>query len=110
MKAHSIAQVIRWLARAGSVASIGLLVAFLVGEGLPPITCQSALFPFGVMVGLLVAWRFERTGGTITVACLLMFYALEYFCGGAFPKGSAFWLISAPGALFLVSGWMRANP
>ena len=109
MKTHKIAQVIRWLARAGSLASIGLLSAFLVGEGLPPITCKTVLFPFGVMVGLLVAWRFERTGGMIAVACLLMFYALEY-CGGAFPKGSAFWLISAPGALFLISGCMRANP
>ena len=110
MKTHKIAQVIRWLARAGSLASIGLLSAFLVGEGLPPIICKTVLFPFGVMVGLLLAWRFERTGGMIAVACLLMFYALEHFGGGAFPKGNAFWLISAPGALFLISGWMRANP
>lgn len=110
MKTRGIVQVVRWLARAGSLASIGLLLAFLVGEGRPPITCKTVLFPFGVMVGLLVAWRFERTGGMIAVACLLVFYALEQVGGGAFPKGSAFWLISAPGALFLISGCMRANP
>jgi len=109
MDTSDIAQAMRWLARAWSLASIGLLLAFFVGEGVPPITFKSSMFPLGLMAGLLVAWRFERIGGLIALACLLAFYSLEYVGDGSLPKGSAFLLISAPGAIFLLSGYLRAK-
>ena len=98
-----------WLARIWFIASVGLLCAFLVGEGLPPLTVKSLLFPFGVMLGLVLAWRFERIGGLIGTASMLLFYALEYLGHGRFPGGYAFMLVSAPSVIFLCCGYLRAR-
>ncbi len=101
--------ILRWVARIWSIASVGLLCAFLFGEGPPPLTVTAMLFPFGVMLGLILAWWFERMGGIIVVVSMVSFYAMEYFSDGIFPKGYAFILISAPSALFLCSGFLRAR-
>lgn len=101
--------VLRWVARIWSIASVGLLCAFLFGEGLPPLTVKAILFPFGVMLGLILAWWFERIGGLVVVACMLLFYLLEYSGDGSFPKGFAFLLISAPSVLFICCGYIRAK-
>ncbi len=98
--------VLRWVARIWSIASVGLLCSFLVGEGLPPLTVQTVMFPFGIMFGLILAWRFERIGGLLAVACMLLFYILEYIGHGIFPKGKAFILIAAPGVIFLCYGFL----
>ncbi len=107
MTAEKSVVVLRWVAGIWSLASVGLLCAFLSGEGLPPLTVQAMMFPFGVMLGLVLAWWFERTGGLLTVVCMLLFYVLEYLDQGRFPEGYAFILISAPGALFSCSGFLR---
>jgi len=101
--------VLRWVARIWSIASVGLLCAFLFGEGPPPVTVKHMLFPFGVMLGLILAWWFERIGGLVAAACMLLFYVLEYLGYGRFPKGYAFILISAPSVLFLLCGSLRAR-
>ena len=101
--------VLRWVARIWSIASVGLLCAFLFGEGLPPLTVKVLLFPFGVMLGLILAWWFERIGGLLAVMCVLLFYMLEYLGHDRFPKGYAFMLISAPSVIFLCCGLLRAR-
>ncbi len=101
--------VLRWVARIWSIASVGLLCAFLFGEGLPPFTIKAMLFPFGVMIGLILAWRFERLGGLVAAMSMLLFYSLEYLGHGRFPKGYAFLLISAPSVIFLCCGLLRAR-
>lgn len=101
--------VLRWVARIWSIASVGLLCVFLFGEGLPPLTVKAMLFPVGVMLGLIVAWWFERIGGLIAVLCMLLFYMLEYLGHDRFPKGYAFMLISAPSVIFLCSGFLSAR-
>ncbi len=98
--------ILRWTARIWAIASIGLLGAFLIGEGPPPLSIQVVLFPFGVMFGLLLAWRFERFGGLVTIVSVLLFYALEYFSRGRFPGGFAFLLFSAPGVIFVYCGFL----
>ncbi len=103
------AATLRWVARIASVAAIGLFLAFLFGEGLPPLTLQALCFPYGVLVGLILAWRFERAGGLLAVTGFLMFYVLEYLSAGSLPKGYAFLLLSSPGALFVCSGFLRAR-
>lgn len=100
---------LRWVARTWSIASIGFLCAFLFGEGLPTLTFKSALFPFGVMSGLVVAWRLERTGGVLAAISLVLFYTLEYLSQGRFPRGPWFLLIAAPGFLFIVSGCLTSR-
>jgi hypothetical protein len=101
--------VLRWLARIWSIASVGLLCVFLFGEGLPPMTVKTMMFPFGVMLGLILAWWFERIGGLIAVVSALLFYVLEYHGHGRFPKGYAFILIAAPSVIFLYCGFLRAR-
>lgn len=100
---------LRWVARIWSIASVGLLCMFLVGEGLPPLTVMSMLFPFGVMLGLILAWWFERVGGLIAAASILLFYALHYFNHGGFPGGYAFMLVSAPSVIFICCGLLSAT-
>jgi len=101
--------VLHWVARIWALASVGLLCAFLFGEGLPPFTLKAILFPFGVMTGLILAWWFERIGGLFSAVCMILFYILEYLGNGTFPKGYAFILISAPSMLFLCSGFLRGR-
>ena len=103
-----LTQVIRWTARAWSVASVGLILAFLVGEGFHPsqITAREWLglvfFPVGITVGMILAWWREGLGGAITVASLAVFYLIPLATAGALPKGWAFLVFAMPGFLFLL--------
>ncbi len=70
---------VRWLARAPSVLSIGLLVLFIIGEGSGPHDIATRqwigllFFPFGVVVGMLVAWKREALGGLLSIGSLVCF-------------------------------------
>ena len=101
---------LRWTARVWSVISISLILLFFVGEGFSPAQVAPkewvglVFFPVGVVVGMLVAWRKESWGGGITVLSLFAFYGVYgYWLSGAFPRGWAFVVFSAPGILFLVT-------
>lgn len=80
-----------------------------IRRGGPPLTIKSMLFPFGVMLGLILAWRFERVGGFAAALSIALFYVLEYVGHGRFPAGYAFILISAPSVLFLCCGYLCAR-
>ena len=67
-------------------------------------TIQAMLFPFAVMLGLILAWWFERMGGLVAAVSISLFYVLEYLGGGSFPGGWAFMLISAPSVIFVCCG------
>jgi hypothetical protein len=73
------------------------------------LTVKSVLFPFGVVLGLILAWWFERVGGALAAVCMLLFHVLNYLGHGRFPKGYAFILISAPSVVFLCAGFLRAG-
>lgn len=98
---------LRWTARVWSVASVALVLAFIVGEGSHPSGPKEWLgfmfFPVGICVGLILAWRIESLGGSITVGCLVAFYVVRLTTAGAFPKGWAWLAFAAPGFLFLLS-------
>jgi len=98
---------LRWTARVWSVASVALVLAFIVGEGLkrpsgPSEWLGFLLFPVGVSVGMVLAWWKERLGGSITVGNLLAFYVVIRTTAGTFPKGWAWLAFAAPGFLFLL--------
>jgi hypothetical protein len=63
---------LRWLARVGSVVSLGLLLLFFVGERFDPAKVASRdwlgflFFPIGVVAGMLVGWWHVGWGGAIT--------------------------------------------
>ena len=98
---------LRWVARIWSVAAIVLILGFIVGEGLNPSGWREWLgllmFPFGISAGMILAWRHERLGGSITIGCLLCFYLFYRLTAGVYPRGLAWFLFSAPGFLFLLS-------
>ena len=108
--------VIRWIARVWSMASVGLVLLIVVGELIyphaPPPTFRDLVgmffFPFGVCVGMIVAWRWEGLGGGITVGSLLAFYVALRVINGRFPRGPWFALIAAPGILFLIC-WLLSR-
>ncbi|HVZ93413.1 MAG TPA: hypothetical protein VG797_02780 [Phycisphaerales bacterium] len=101
---------LRWIARVGSVISVGLLGGFVLtelGNPTPREWVGLALFPFGVMLGMLLGWWRELLGGVVTVGSLALFYAWMIVGDGRVPPGPWFLVFAAPGVLFLVSGMVR---
>ena len=100
---------LRWSARVWSIPSIAALLLPYVMEGLywlqgPSIremighACFSA-----VLLGLILAWRWEGWGGGLTVCGVLVFY-VTWWLHGKTPRGPYFLLVAAPGLLFLLTG------
>jgi len=102
----------RWVARGWSIFSILLVLVFAFGEGGngPRPMAQEwvglALWPIGVGVGLAVAWYREELGGILALGCLIAFYVWNVLRSGHLPRGPFFFLIAAPGLLFLAAGFL----
>jgi hypothetical protein len=119
VKSSIVTLIIRWVARTWVIASVGLVLLMFIGsgkvEGFNPAQFTSRdwvglfFFPFGVGLGMIVAWRREGLGGSITVGSLAAFYAALRIMGGRFPGGPYFALVAAPGILFLVCGLLSAR-
>ncbi|WP_420643585.1 DUF7670 domain-containing protein [Candidatus Leptofilum sp.] len=108
--------IVRWLARLGSLASLGLLLLFFFGEemNLAQLTTTEIwgliFFPLGITVGMLLGWRWEILGGSVTVLSLLAFYKVMYAANGRFPTGIWFYIFALPGLLFLYCGLCERRP
>lgn len=101
---------VRRVSRIWSIISIGLiLLLFLVDLNPAEIEWKEwvglAFFPLGVVLGMIIGWRYEILGGAIATASLAAFYFIYgLILTGAFPKGIFFLLLSFPGILFLMIG------
>ena len=99
---------LRWIARAGSLLSIGLLLLFFIGGDFQ--TAQIGLkqwvglifFPAGVVAGMIIGWWKEGVGAGISLASLLAFYGVYGFLLGNHIGGWAFLAFASPGFLFLL--------
>jgi hypothetical protein len=106
--AGRIAPVIRWTARVSAALLFGLVLLFMLGEGLPPLMraplAVRLLFAahLATLAGLLLLWRWELLGGILTIGGMLAFYAINYCDAGTFPSGW-FPLFYIPGVLSLIS-------
>ena len=121
----------RWIARIWSVPIIVFALLFLVGsawnlattgvadphavEDYPPTEVLPPIFLLLSILGLGIAWRWERLGGTIAIVCLLAVVALLLFqrpITQDFPRLALPYLLSLivaiPGVLFLVC-WRRSQ-
>jgi hypothetical protein len=109
---HRLTLVIRWTARAWTVATIGVVVLLCVGEGLYPSKPTEwiglLLYPGGICAGMILAWWREGLGGCITVGSLVAFYALHSAMAGTLPQGWGWLVLAAPGFLFLWC-WKRSQ-
>lgn len=103
---------LRWSARAISLISIGVLMLFLTGQdGLianwakvrPAEWGALLFFPFGVMLGLALAWWRELPGALLAAASVAAFYAYCALLSGRVPTGPWFLIFAAPAALFFAS-------
>ena len=98
---------LRRTARVWSALSVALIVAFIVGEwSLPSEPTEwmgFAFFPFGISVGMLLAWRHESIGGLLTLGSLAAFYLFHLVTTRAFPSGIAWVVFAAPGFLFVLA-------
>jgi hypothetical protein len=100
---------LRLAARAASIVCLAIIILFFVGEGIN--FSQVAfkewigllLFPGGVFVGLVLAWREEGLGGAIVVVSILAFYLIYgWLLSGTIRQGWAFLPFLVPGILFLL--------
>lgn len=103
-------RVLRIIARIWSLLSIGFILLIFVGEALngerpaptPLEWFGLALFPGGVLLGLIIAWRYEGLGGIVTLSSLGAFYIWNFLQSGRLAGGPFFFLAAAPGLLFLI--------
>ena len=88
---------------------VAFLLLFVFGEGMPPITILHVCFPFGVILGLVLAWFFEGIGATVTIVSIAAFYSIHYLHAGRLPGGPFFLISGIPSVFFLVSWLMRKD-
>lgn len=100
---------LRWFARICSIASISMILLFLFGEGFNPGKIAARewvglfFFPFGIVVGMIIAWWHEGIGGTISVISLLGFYFIYgLFMNNRVWQGGWFIVFTIPGILFFI--------
>jgi len=105
---------LRWLARFTGLLSMGVLLLFMTGEdGLlspqawakvrPAEWVLIFFFPFGILVGLALAWWREALGAVVAAGSLAAFYVSEAVLFGRLPGGPWFLILTAPAGLFLAS-------
>ena len=110
--------VIELLARVGSIASITLLALIFFGEGSfrPSDISRNewiglAFFPFGVVLGMVIAWWKEGVGSVLTVGSLIGFYLVYGYLFRNHIGGWWFIVFASPGFLFLLHWFVNsANP
>jgi hypothetical protein len=109
-----LAHFLRWSARVTGLLSIGVLLLFLTGEDgliggngwakVRPVEWLGLLFfPFGVLLGLALAWWREALGATVAVVSVAAFYLSQGLLAGRLPGGPWFLIFTAPAVLFFAS-------
>ena len=98
---------LRWIARAASLVSLGLLGLFAFSGGAWPSASEwllIVLFPVGVAGGMILAWHREVLGGAITLGCLLGFHVALAVMGDRPWPGPWFIAFALPGIVLLACG------
>ena len=104
---------VEFLARAGSVISITLLLLLFQSEALHPSEIAPrewfglVFFPIGIIVGLVIAWWKEGLGVSITLASLLAFYLVYGYLLRYHVGGLAFVVFASPAFLFFFHWVLR---
>ncbi|MBE0639567.1 MAG: hypothetical protein IH598_13705 [Bacteroidales bacterium] len=81
--------IIRWIARIWGSCSLAFMLFFLGAHLIGSITSEGeefnsqsemvsfAFFPVSIIIGLIVAWKWEGVGGLITIAGIVGFHFLR---------------------------------
>jgi hypothetical protein len=103
--------VIRWAARLASLFFIGAFILMFLGEGFdtskvtPREWVSLLFFPFGAMLGLILAWWKEGLGGAISLGSLLA----NYIVGDVSSAGGGYQLICVSPAFLFLLCWFLAR-
>ena len=103
---------IRWTARIVGTAILALVVAIAIGEGLPNPVGQSldvnllSVAMLTMMVGLIVAWKWEGVGGLLILSGWAFFAVVNH--------GVRFNVVFGPllvtGIMYVVCWWASRSP
>lgn len=112
---NQLTKVIRIIARVWAVLGIAFLLFMILGHifGSEPQQVNGmndvlslAFFPTGVLIGLLLAWRWDGLGGIITIASMIGLYILRPdLTFDLFTLA-----LAVPGVLFLVYWLLNRQP
>ncbi len=109
---HPVHLAIRWIARISSIVFVGVFLLMFLGEGfepakVKPIEWVYLIFgPFGLTLGMLLAWWKEGLGGAVIVLSLFVSLIVGDYSG----SGAGFMLVCAsPGFLFLLSWFLSRS-
>ena len=106
-----LAAVCRWTARILGTLLVLLIVLIAVGEGMPnpftqPLTVQVGFLALAlVMIGILGAWRWELTGGSISLVGWSLFVVAVMH-----PPRGLNWFVGAlalPGLLYVAGALLK---
>lgn len=110
------AKVIKWFARISAllILLIGLPFYFGYGNPLPFINPEYTfaenagliVFPI-IFVGLVLGWKYEKLGGYLVSAPLMLGFILSLIAKTSFPINILIALI--PGLLYLAVGYNKVN-
>lgn len=104
--------VLRWTARIASLASIALIAMMATDTPKLPTLQEAAalaLFPIGVVAGMIWSWWRERNGAILSLSCLAAFYAYMFISRGNINLGPYFLIFSAPAFIFLICGLLASS-
>lgn len=109
----------RWTARGLSALLVGLVLMIFIG-----VTLDSGFHPLKLTrvesilmvsfwtacIGMVLAWRWQVIGGALSLAGMLIFFAVEIAVAGRLPRlpgGFVLYLMLLPGILFLMDSFLR---
>jgi hypothetical protein len=107
-KSIVIAALCRWTARIIGTLLVLLIVMIGIGEGMPNPFKQPPAVQVGflalalLMIGILAGWRWELTGGVISLAGWCLFLASVKCRLTCFV-----WALALPGILYVISALLR---
>jgi hypothetical protein len=112
---NRIVIVIRWVARILGGVGVALMMLFVIahlfspeGYGSPAFGEAVGLFffPFGVCLGLIIAWKWEGLGGLVAVGSIIGFHLTMLAVGGSLDINAFIDGFAVPGLLFLIAWFL----
>ncbi len=111
---------IRWIARSSGLLLLALVISIAIGEGLAgeplptlrTMSLQEMLLwaAMAVMVlGTVVAWRWEGVGGAMTVGGALLFTAVNSIASGYLRINWVILVFTMIGLLFMACWWRMSE-
>jgi hypothetical protein len=110
MTTKLLSTIFRWTARVIGTVLVGFTLLIAIGEGMPNPFTQPFVIAIGffaltlVLLGILLAWRWELTGGTMSLVGWVLFVGAERLSR---PQAVFILLLGIPSLLFLGSSFLR---